>query len=190
MSQTRILCPVCGSSLCYCKCDEESLRRWNEERKEAWRDRVSGHPLADLRKFVVGMSKPPWWRLIARRKWRKLARNMAKPQEGLTGWKVIDCRNAPGHLSDVVFEPESFVLRDPLPARYNSLDDAIADMNEGTRKRAIRPFEKIGGRIFQRQEYRDAPIGVRVVMGGEPYQIAYKAPKSPSDRETGNEETK
>lgn len=72
----------------------------------AWRRRVDGCPLADLRKFVVGMSKPPWWRLVARWKWRKLKRNMAKPQPGLSGWKVIDCRNAPGHSSDVVYVPE------------------------------------------------------------------------------------
>ena len=111
--------------------------------RDCWRDRTAGWPLPELQRAVVGMSKPPWWRFVARWKWRKVARNMCKPQPGLAGWKVIDCRNAPGHLSDVVFEPESFVLRDPTPARYNSLDDALADMREGTRKRAIPPLGKI-----------------------------------------------
>ena len=32
-----------------------------------------GYPLVDLQKFVVGISKPAWWRLITRWKWRKLA---------------------------------------------------------------------------------------------------------------------
>lgn len=152
-----------------------------------YRDRIAGCSLEGLKAFVLGMKKPPWWRFVRRWKWRKLARNIGKPQPGLSGWKVIDCRNAPGHLSDVVFEPESFVLHDPLPARYDSLDDALADMKEGTRKRAIRPFEKIGDRVVQRQEYRDAPIGVGIVMGKESYQIAFK---SPGDREPGNKETK
>ena len=75
------------------------------------------------------------------------------------------------------------VLHDPLPTRYNTLEDATADREEGTRKRAIRPLEKIGDRVFQRQEYRDAPIGVGIVMCGEPYQIAYET-KPPSDDET------
>jgi len=80
------------------------------------------------------------------------------------------------------------VFHDPLPARYNSLDEAIADMKEGTRKRAIRPLEKVGDRVVQRQEYSDAPIGVGVVMCKDSYQIAYET-KSPSDQETKNEET-
>jgi hypothetical protein len=149
-----------------------------------YRDRIAGWPIADLQKLVVGMSKPPWWRFILRWKWRKLVRNMCKPQPGLSGWKVIDCRNAPGHSSDVVFEPESFVLRDPWPARYASLDDALADMKEGTRKRAIRPLEKIGDRVAPRREYRDAPIGVGIVVGKESYQIAFK---SPGDQEIKKE---
>ena len=157
--------------------------------RDFWKDRAGNWSMENIQKFIVGMSKPPGWRWIARWKWRKLARNMLKPQPALAGWKAIDCRNAPGHLSDIVFEPESFVLHDPMPARYNSLDDAVADMKEGTRKRAIRPFEKIGNRIVQRQEYRDAPIGVGVVMCKDSYQIAYET-KSPSDQETKNEETK
>ena len=74
--------------------------------RDCWRDRTAGWPLSELRQAVVGMSRPPWWRLVARWKWRKAARNMAKPQPGLSGWKVIDCRNAPGHSSDVVYVPE------------------------------------------------------------------------------------
>ena len=74
--------------------------------RDCWRDRTGNWSLPTIRKFVAGMSKPPWWRLVARWKWRKMARGMAKPQEGLSGWKVIDCRNAPGHLSDVVYVPE------------------------------------------------------------------------------------
>jgi len=81
------------------------------------------------------------------------------------------------------------VLHDPMPARYNTLDDAVADMKEGTRKRAIPPLEKVGGRIRQRQEYRDAPIGVGVVMCKDSYQITYET-KSPGDQETKNKETK
>jgi hypothetical protein len=79
------------------------------------------------------------------------------------------------------------VLHDPMPARYNSLDDALADMKEGTRKRAIPPLEKVGDRVVQRREYRDAPIGVGIVMGKDAYQIAFKSPR---DDETKNEETK
>jgi len=156
--------------------------------RDFWKDRAGNWSVENVQRFIVGMSKPPWWRRIARWKWRKLARNMAKPQPALAGWKVIDCRNAPGHLSDVVFEPESFVLHGPMPTRYNTLDDALADMKEGTRKRAIRPFVKIGNRIVQRQEYRDAPIGAGIVMLKDPYQIAYET-KSTSDDATKNEET-
>ena len=74
--------------------------------RDCWRDRTGNWSLPTIRKFVAGMSKPPWWRFVARWKWRKVARNMCKPQPGLAGWKVIDCRNAPGHLSDVVYVPE------------------------------------------------------------------------------------
>ena len=66
---------------------------------------------------------------------------------------------------------------------YDNNEDALADMKEGTRKRAIRPIEKIGDRVVQRQEYRDAPIGVGVVMCEDPYQVAYEN-MSPSNKET------
>ena len=66
-----------------------------------YRDRIAGCPLEGLKAFVLGMEKPPRWRFVRRWKWWKMARGMAKPQEGLSGWKVIDCRNAPGHPSDV-----------------------------------------------------------------------------------------
>ena len=168
---------------------QELLRDFPQTHPSVWRDRTGNWSLENMRSFSYRMRKPPWWRPLARWKWRKLARNMCKPQPGLAGWKVIDCRNAPGQRSDVVFEPESFVLHDPTPARYVSLDDALADMKEGARKRAIPPLEKVGGRIRQRQEYRDAPIGVGIVMLKDSYQIAYET-KSPSDQETKNEETK
>jgi hypothetical protein len=71
-----------------------------------YRCRIAGWPIAGPQKLVVWMAKPPWWNLVARWKWRKLARNMCKPQPGLSGWTVIDCRNAPGRLSDVVYVPE------------------------------------------------------------------------------------
>ena len=73
--------------------------------RDFWKDRAGNWSMENIQKFIVGMSKPPWWRWIARWKWRKLKRNMAKPQDGLSGWKVIDCRNAPGRLSDVVYDP-------------------------------------------------------------------------------------
>lgn len=74
--------------------------------RDFWRDRTGNWSMENMQKFIVGMSKPPWWRLIARWKWRRLARNLAEPQPGLSGWKVIDCRNAPGQRSDVVYVPE------------------------------------------------------------------------------------
>ena len=78
--------------------------------RDFWRDRTGNWSMENMQKFIVGMSKPPWWRLIARWKWRRLARNLAEPQPGLSGWKVIDCRNAPGQRSDVVFAPELIEL--------------------------------------------------------------------------------
>ena len=181
--------------------------------RDFWKDRAGNWSMENIQKFIVGMSKPPWWRWTARWKWRKLARNMAKPQPALAGGKVIDpapevaelLKPASAKLTqdylDGMYtylkaqEPRPRqglmleVLPDPLPARYNSLDEAIADMKEGTRKRAIRPLEKVGDRVVQRREYRDALIGVGIVMCGEPYQIAYET-KSPGDQETKNEETK
>lgn len=97
MSVTRILCPVCGLPLCYCKCDEESLRRWNEERKDAWRDRGFHRALGDLKALVLGMRKPPWRRFVRRWKRRKLVRSMAKPQPALAGWEGTQ---APGKRGD------------------------------------------------------------------------------------------
>lgn len=113
MSVTRILCPKCGAPLCYCKCEpnpdwvetereclvadlkgsrvergSQAIEETAEKYRNAprYRDRIAGWPLATLQKFVVGMSKPPWWRLVARWKWRKLKRDMAKPQPGLRNW--------------------------------------------------------------------------------------------------------
>ena len=54
--------------------------------RDFWRDRTGNWSLPTIRKFVAGMSKPPWWRIFARRRWRKMARNMCKPQPGLRNW--------------------------------------------------------------------------------------------------------
>ena len=51
-----------------------------------YRDRIAGCPLEGLKAFVLGMEKPPWWRFVRRWKWRKLKRNMLKPQPGLRNW--------------------------------------------------------------------------------------------------------
>lgn len=85
---------------------QELLRDFPQKHPSVWRDRTGNWSLENMRSFSYRMRKPPWWRPLARWKWRKLKRNMLKPQPALSGWKVIDCRNAPGHLSDVVFEPE------------------------------------------------------------------------------------
>lgn len=61
-----------------------------DERKEAWRDRVSGIPLPELKVVDVRMRKPAWWRPMARRKWR---RQLSEAQAGLSDWKPIDPKN-------------------------------------------------------------------------------------------------
>ena len=67
--------------------------------RDCWRDRTAGWPLSELQQAVVGMSRPPWWRLIARWKWRKTARNMCRPQPGLSGWTAIDPK-APASVAE------------------------------------------------------------------------------------------
>ena len=162
--------------------------------RDFWKDRAGNWSMENVQKFIVGMSKPPWWRWIAR--WKVIdpapeVAELLKPasakltQDYLDGMYTYLKAQEPRPWQGLMLE----VLHDPMPARYNSLDDALADMKEGTRKRAIPPLEKVGGRIRQRQEYRDAPIGVGVVMCKDSYQIAYEA-KYPSDEETKNKETK
>lgn len=127
---------------------------------------VRDFPFARWADFRWAMRHPVLWLKHRRRVYRGLGEEPA-----LSGWKAIDPK-APASVA--AFAPAAFVLPDPLPARYASLEDAMADMAEGTRKRAIRPYDKVGGRVFLRREYRDAPIGVGTVWGREAYAVAYR----------------
>ena len=57
--------------------------------------------------FCWALRHPILWLKYRRRVYRGLSE-----QAALTGWKVIDCRNAPGHLSDVVYDPVGYDLAD------------------------------------------------------------------------------
>ena len=34
--------------------------------RDFWKDRAGNWSMENIQKFIVGMSKPPWWRWIAR----------------------------------------------------------------------------------------------------------------------------
>ena len=62
-------------------------------------------------------------------------------------------------------------LQDPLSPRYNSIEDAAADLAEGTRKRSVLTFERDErGLPRLTKAYMEAPIGVAIVwMGGDQF---------------------
>lgn len=64
---------------------------------------VHEFPFTRWANFLWALRHPILWLEYRRRICRGLPE-----QAALTGWKVVDCRNAPGHLSDVVYDPVGY----------------------------------------------------------------------------------
>ena len=66
---------------------------------------VRDFPFTRWANFLWALRHPILWL-----KYRCLVYRGLPEEAALTGWKVVDCRNAPGHLSDVVYDPAGYAL--------------------------------------------------------------------------------
>lgn len=65
-------------------------------------------------------------------------------------------------------------FKDPLPRRYNSIEDWEADCREGGFKRSILPCKIVDGKVCISQAWKDAPYQIGVRMLNEVFEIDVK----------------
>jgi len=134
--------------------------------RDFWRDRTGNWSMENMQKFVVGMSKPPWWRLIARWKWRKAARNLCKPRPALVDWEPPDL--AP-EVAELLKPASDKLTQDYLDGMYTYLKAQEPELR-----------------------WRDLPAACVLLVRHflAPERPWGEATKSSSNDETKNEETK
>ena len=69
---------------------------------------------------------------------------------------------------------EASIIHDPMEFRYRTVEDALADQKEGTRKRSIIPIAgAMGSKPVLNPEYRDAPFAMKLMF----MNVVYKQGK-------------